>query len=272
MLKSFTYDSVHLAPKEQIGLHTQDSWELSYIIKGSGSRLIGERTEPFNRGEVVLIPPGIPHCWYFDGADTDNRGRIANITLIFTNALLDRLVAVFPEFKESVEALKNLENAVKLGPRKTEAIIPILEDMRAQDDEKRVTSLLGIIPILASPGYDRVIGEKTEINKEQERLNAVRIYVICNATRDISLEDVAKHVGMNKSAFCVFFKKAAGQTFINYLNEYRVELACKHLEQNKLNISEICFKCGFNSVPYFNRIFKRYKLCSPKEFRRGRGY
>ena len=54
---SFTFDDVCLAPGEQIGLHEQATWELSYIIVGSGMRLIGDRTEPFGSGEVVAICP-----------------------------------------------------------------------------------------------------------------------------------------------------------------------------------------------------------------------
>jgi len=268
MLQSFTYDSVHLAPSEQIGLHSQESWELSYIIKGSGSRLIGDRTEPFSSGEVVLIPPEIPHCWYFDGSDVDNRGRIANISMSFKTSILDSLVGLFPEFAPIIDKLKQLNTAVKLGRSKANSIIPILEDMRSQSDDQRVISFLRIIPILASYGSDKVVGARTVENREQERLNDIRIYVICNATRDISLDEMAKHVGMNKSAFCTFFKKSTGKTFTDYLNEYRIELACRLLNQGKLSISEVCFQSGFNSVPYFNRIFKRYKFCSPKEYRR----
>ena len=95
---SFTFDYVHLDPKEQIGLHHQPSWELSYIIYGTGIRLIGDTNEYFENGEVILIPPHIPHCWYFDGNITDYRGRIANITVKFDNEFLNRCSQCFTEF------------------------------------------------------------------------------------------------------------------------------------------------------------------------------
>ena len=53
--RSFTFENVHLAPDEQIGLHQQSTWELSYVIVGSGMRLIGDMTEPFLGGEVVTL-------------------------------------------------------------------------------------------------------------------------------------------------------------------------------------------------------------------------
>ena len=74
---SFTFNNVSLTPSEQIGLHRQPLWELSYIVTGSGMRLIGDMTEPFQCGEVVMIPPEIPHCWIFNNNDTDANGQIS---------------------------------------------------------------------------------------------------------------------------------------------------------------------------------------------------
>jgi quercetin dioxygenase-like cupin family protein len=83
---SLDYSYVSQAYNEQIPLHSQDSWKLSYVIVGSGIRQIGYVREPFKAGEIVLIPPEIPHCWNFDRNVTDKDGRISNITLIFKNS------------------------------------------------------------------------------------------------------------------------------------------------------------------------------------------
>ena len=83
---------------------------------------------------------------------------------------------------------------------------------------------------------------------------------------DITLDDVARHVGMNRTSFCIFFKKVSGKTFVTYLNEYRIELACRLLKQQKVSVAEICYQVGFNNVPYFNRVFKKMKGVSPSEY------
>jgi len=267
-MDSFQYDSVHLLPSEQIGLHSQDGWELSYIIKGSGTRLIGDTSEPFGEGEVVLIPPGIPHCWYFDGKDVDNRGRIFNITVRFFDSFLKTCKNSFPEFEGTIDHIESVTSAVKLSRVKTEKIIPLLERMREESPEKRLISFLSILSEIASKGNDRIVGSHTPVNLIQKRLSDVRIYVICNASREFSLEEVASHIGMNKSAFCTFFKKASGQTFVEYLNDYRVKMACKLLCDGNMAVSDACFQAGFNSVPYFNRVFKKATGLPPKEYRR----
>ena len=75
-------------------------------------------------------------------------------------------------------------------------------------------------------------------------MNQIQTYVICNAKRDITLDDVARYVGMNRASFCIFFKKATGKTFVTYLNEYRIGLACQLLRQKRMTVSEICYNVG----------------------------
>ena len=104
------------------------------------------------------------------------------------------------------------------------------------------------------------------LSKEEQRLSQIRTWVICNADKEVSLDAIASHVGMNKSAFCTFFKKATGKTFITYLNEYRISLVCDLLKKGGMSVSEACYRAGFSDIPYFNRVFKRIKGCSPSAY------
>ena len=267
--QSFAYHHVRLAPAEQIGLHRQPSWELTLIVTGSGIRLIGDTSEPFRRGEVVLMPPETPHCWYFAPNDTDPEGKIENITLSFPAALPDRCAAAFPELAPAAESLKNIREAVRYNEPEAGRIAALLQAMRTQDAVERLSSLLRMLPLLARTDEARTVGSIRATDKTQERLNMVRVYVACNAARGITLDDMARHVSMSRSAFCAFFRQAAGKTFFTYLNEYRTELACRLLAQGDLPVSDICYRAGFADVPYFNRVFRRYKGCTPSAYRLG---
>ncbi|MBQ8501509.1 MAG: helix-turn-helix domain-containing protein [Bacteroides sp.] len=263
---SFTYDAVHLLPDEQIGVHEQTTWELSYVCVGSGVRVIGEQEEAFDSGEVIFIPPNIPHCWNFDPEVTDAEGRIANITLTFGDDFLERCMLAFPELEDTIACIRSARSAMKLRQEEAEEVIRILEAMRPMNDLQRLPQVLQLFLVLGRSGKHRVVGRYRKMDKGQKRLDEVRTYVVCNFRRNISLDDVARHVGMNRAAFCVFFKQATGKTFIAYLNEYRVKIACRLLRQGKLSISEVGYHAGFNSAPYFNRIFKRVRGVTPGEY------
>ena len=81
------------------------------------------------------------------------------------------------------------------------------------------------------------------------------------------LEQIAAEVGMNRSAFCSYFKRCKGMTFSQFVTQYRLNTACELLKHSQKQVSEICYLVGFNDVPHFNRMFKKAKRMSPKAYR-----
>ena len=88
-----------------------------------------------------------------------------------------------------------------------------------------------------------------------------------NYYRQITLAEVAKIANMPEASFSRFIKKRTNKTFIDSLNEIRLGHASRMLIDTTYTIAEIAYKCGFNNISNFNRLFKRKKLCVPKEFR-----
>ena len=62
-------------------------------------------------------------------------------------------------------------------------------------------------------------------------------------------------------------KKMAGKTFVQYLNEYRIQMACRMLEKGEKSVSEVCYAVGFGDVPYFHRMFKRMTGTTPGKYK-----
>jgi AraC-like DNA-binding protein len=62
-------------------------------------------------------------------------------------------------------------------------------------------------------------------------------------------------------------KKRTGKNYIEYLNDLRLGIASRYLIDTNKTIAEISFECGFNNLSNFNRIFKKRKGSTPKEFR-----
>ena len=103
-------------------------------------------------------------------------------------------------------------------------------------------------------------------NFGSERINKVFEFVANNFKKNILLDEVAEVASMSKTAFCRYFKLRSLKTFLEYLNEVRINYACKLLIEGHMSISEISYECGFNSPSYFNRQFKVVKEMTPKEY------
>ncbi|MBS1654603.1 MAG: helix-turn-helix transcriptional regulator, partial [Bacteroidetes bacterium] len=81
------------------------------------------------------------------------------------------------------------------------------------------------------------------------------------------LNEAARLASMTEVAFSRFFKLRTGKTFVDTLNEIRLGHASRMLIETTQSVTEVAYKCGFNNMSNFNRIFKKKKDCTPKEFR-----
>ncbi len=266
---TFTYDYVRFAPQRQIDLHSQKSWELDYILTGRGVRTLGDSREPFREGEIILVPPGMPHQWRFDPEHTDAGGKISNISLSFDDLLLDSILRVFPDMQEVVNRLQGRKDAaVSYSGDTRRRLAVLLSDMRYESAAERPASFLRILQMLGDVAGAKQMGAYLKVSLEEQRKMQIRTFIASNLSRPVSLKEIASHVGMNEAAFCVFFKKHYGRTFIEYLNARRLEYARNLLEKGELTVAEVCYACGFSSPPYFSRLFRKSVGMSPQQFAR----
>lgn len=265
---TFHFDHVHIKWNQQVPLHQQETWELSYIITGSGARIIGDVVENFSKGEVILIPPNIPHCWSFDESVHDREGNIENITIVFENDFLESCKNLFPELFNSISELQNNENAVSFKDGLLEKIQILMTSMINQNGIERISSFIRLLELISYCKDMQIVGRPVTENKREKKLQEIYLFILSNFQRNISLEEISKSVGMQKSSFCVFFKKMTGKSFFTYLTEFRIESSCQMLLKTKLSIAEICIASGFNDIPYYNRVFKKSKNVTPTQFRK----
>ena len=85
---------------------------------------------------------------------------------------------------------------------------------------------------------------------------------------DLTLKDVADHVGLNEKYFSGRFTKEAGETMSEYLTEVRIQKAKELLRTTNFKIYEIAEMVGYQSTEHFNRMFKKKMQMSPSAFRK----
>lgn len=93
-------------------------------------------------------------------------------------------------------------------------------------------------------------------------------YIHEHFCEDIEVDDVANYSGYSKYYFCRRFKEITGCTVNTYINMQRATYAKELLSEANMNISEVAAACGFNNIPYFSQIFRRYVGRSPSEFKK----
>ncbi len=110
------------------------------------------------------------------------------------------------------------------------------------------------------------------ITKKNEHSNncieKAKDYIKQNYNRDISLEEVSRHVDISLYYFSKLFKDVVGENFIDYLTNIRIEKA-KQLLITGMNIKQISLEVGYKDSNYFSRIFKKCVGVTPTEFREG---
>lgn len=132
------------------------------------------------------------------------------------------------------------------------SLIDILQHL-AVSDEVESLNADGFHLQIANHGYDR--------------FNDIQQFINDNFRRDISLTEIANVAAMTVPAFCRYFKKVTGNTFVNYLHNFRVVYACKLLSDDHSTIAEVAYDSGFNSFSQFTRAFKKIVGRTPTEYR-----
>lgn len=114
---------------------------------------------------------------------------------------------------------------------------------------------------------DEIKATDVSASNDNQRVKLALEYIHKHYANDIILENIALAANISKSECCRSFKRILKITPFEYLMEYRISKAAELLLKNNDSISNIAFDVGFNGISYFGKIFKKYRNCSPSEYR-----
>lgn len=104
-------------------------------------------------------------------------------------------------------------------------------------------------------------------NKSNEITRKAILYISRNYMRNLTLDDVAKHVHLNSAYFSTLFKQSTGSSFKEYLNMVRIEESKRLLANTDYSIIDIALAVGFEDQSYFSKVFKKYTGLTPRQYR-----
>jgi transcriptional regulator GlxA family with amidase domain len=116
---------------------------------------------------------------------------------------------------------------------------------------------------LSSPGFS-----PSRRQLDQERIDKVVQHLESHVTEELPLARAAALASMSIPAFGRFFRRCTGKSWVAFVNEFRIGLACRLLIETSKNVSEICYESGFNNLSNFNRRFLALKGLNPASFRK----
>lgn len=250
--------------------HYHDEYELHLITSTSGKVFVGDWIGPFGPGQLVLTGPRLPHNWV--SLDVPQGGvDERDLVIQFSHEPLARAADTIPELREVLPLLERAKNGIEFfglsdraeahwrrvkhsrGLRRITAFCDYLADLAACTDYRLLSSVQ-----LQSDGDDAAIAQ----------IHAVVSRITDNIADPITLAGVAAELGMSESRFSRFFRRATGNTFVDFVNRVRIHRACQLLMESDRLITHICYEVGFNNVANFNRRFLEVKGMTPSDFRR----
>lgn len=247
--------------------HFHSELELVYIEGANAKRQVGDHISEYEESDLVLIGSNIPHLNFDYGVKTDYLKEVLHIKPTFK----DDILSVLPELKQLDRLLDLSKYGVAFYGETKKKVGALLKTLHSTEPFDFFITVMHILKILSGSKEFKLLHKTPYINryssKEQERIRAIYALIDKRYQGKIALEEVAQICNLTKPAFCRYFKKTTGSTFVAFLNQYRISQAKRLLLLGK-NVSETCFESGFESLSYFNRTFKKITGDNPSEYKK----
>lgn len=251
-------------------LHQHEEIQLSLIIEGEGTFIVGDTINYYKKGDILAIGSNIPHVFKSDLEASSNSKML---TLFFTDSSFGNHFFELEELNELKPFFKRAKHGFEITSKK-KFISNLFLELSEASKLDRFIILLQLLKIASKANYKSLssfIFEKKFSDLEGKRMRDVFEFTMSNYTNDISLDNVADVASMTKNAFCKYFKKRTNKTYFQFLNELRIEHASKlYLTNSDMSLAEIAYNSGFKNISNFNRQFKSIKQMSPTQLKKMR--
>jgi AraC-like DNA-binding protein len=252
-------------------VHQHKEYELNFIEHGKGvRRIVGDKVEEIGDYELVLLGgEGLEHVWEQGNCKSKD---IREITIQFSEDIFGDGLLSKNQFASIKQMLYRARHGLSFSLNTIMKVYSTLDTISREPE--RFVQFLKTLYIL----YELSVADDakslssgtfshTEKGAESGRIQKVKQHVIEHYSEPLKLSDLAELVGMSPVSFSRFFHQRTGRTLSEYIVDIRLGHAARLLVDSSMDISEICYACGFNNLSNFNRVFKARRSCTPREFR-----
>ena len=254
-------------------LHRHNEIQITWVIRGEGTLVAGNIMLPFQPGNVFILGANQPHLFKSDPVYFDPEGKKSIYSRnIFFNP--NSSITALLEFPEMISIKKFVESTLH-GLKASENIQKVVSDHIGKVKNNamgyRLAAFVELLQLMADLKDWKYLSTESFRYSITEtdglRMNEIYQYTIANYTENITLEKISELVFLSPQSFCRYFKKHTLKTYTEFLNEVRINEACKKFMSDDFqNISSVAYQTGFNNVVTFNRVFKGIMGKSPRDF------
>ena len=250
--------------------HFHPEYELHIITESTGKFFVGDHIGNHAPGNLVLTGPNLPHNWISELAEGVRLAE-RDLVLQFSSDFIERCAQLLPELAPIGVLMQDAARGLQFPDALGLELAPLMQELTTAQGPRRVELFARVLGALCDCRERRPLASANYLAQAgrymSSTINQVLAYIKQNITLDFCEQDVADVAEMNTLKFTRFFRKHTGMSFIHYVNQERIALACELLMQTDLKVTEICYRTGFNNLSNFNRQFLAYKQMSPSKFR-----
>ncbi|HPT79310.1 MAG TPA: AraC family transcriptional regulator [Candidatus Atribacteria bacterium] len=246
--------------------------ELEIVYVKQGTVCLHNRTGSIEAfpGDILFINSNEPHGYSITEAPI-----VLYCTTISPTLLQGRYLTSYDsQFIPSSYLLTIFENYIHDDPAIVNHFLNLWEEGKQQErgyEYAIKSNLYGIFAILVRKYTRSTISNRQFVlkNRNIHNINKIMEYIEAHYQEDISIDELADLLNINKFYFCRLFKEITGFTPVKYINNFRVHQAIALIKQHpELSITDIATQVGYNNSNYFARVFKEVTNKSPSAFKK----
>jgi len=248
--------------------HRHDFLEISYVGEGSGTHRVGERTIRVSQGDVFLIPVGASHV--FRPSSTSRQYPLVVYNCVVSPDAVLRLLHAFP----GGAAIEDLLHGGDIrGCRDQDGeyrrMFLRLYDEYASDRPLKETALFaGVLDLLLMVYRHVTTREDESPGGVHTGMAAALAMVHARFGEPLTADALAREAGVGARQLHRLFVRHTGMSSMAYVQNVRMEEACRLLRSTSRKVSDIAAAAGYADIAFFNRLFRRKVGQTPGEYRR----
>ena len=252
-----------------VGNHSHDYYELYFFVEGAVTMEIGNKAFPLELGDVLIVPPGIPHRAVLTDAEVPYRRFVLWLSREYVEAL-------GAQSGDTVSCLRRAEagrfhwhfDLLTFNSLRS-SLFDLLDELHADRFGRESQIDLNIRQLLLR--LSRLLHEQSRRNSQRETVSkyeAITAFIDAHLEEDLSLDRLSREFYLSKYYIAHLFQDSVGQSVHRFILKKRLAACCGAI-QSGARIGEVCLTCGFRDYSSFYRAFRKEYGMSPSDYREG---